>query len=74
MSYFYTGKSIGLKADIERHRKHEEELKLLVEKLESIPEDQQTKMDKAFIRTYRHCMVLLWESKAQLLEQLGRKQ
>ena len=67
-SYFY-GKTKGLNADIARHRQHEAELKAKITELEGKADD----MSKASVRVYRSFLNKLWESKAAVLEKLGKK-
>ena len=67
-SYFWE-KANGVNADLERHRVHEAELRERIAALE----DKDDPMSQAALRTYRHFLNLLLASKAQVLEQLGRK-
>lgn len=71
MSYFWTPKPIGLNADIERHRGEEKELQGKIVELEG--KEVKTDFDLVALRVYKHHLNLLWESKAKILEQLGRK-
>jgi hypothetical protein len=71
MSYFWTPKPIGLKADIERHRKEEAELQANIKELEENP--ARNDFEETALRVYRNFLNLLWESKAKTLEKLGRK-
>lgn len=67
MTYFWTPKPIGIKADIQRHC---EEQQRLEEKIRLLEEDENS--NKIFIRTYRELLNRLLESKAQVVERLGR--
>ena len=49
MVYFWTPKPIGLKADIERHRKAQQELEDSISELESQPEST---YKERYLRTY----------------------
>lgn len=73
MAYFWTPKPIGLNADIERHRQAEQGLKDNIKELEDKVKPL-TYFDEVALRVYKHHLNLLWESKAKVLEQLGRKQ
>lgn len=68
-SYFW--KTVGLKADIERHRKEELKLQEKITELESIevPNESQT----IHLIFYRNFMCLLLQSKAEVVNKLGRK-
>ena len=68
MNYFYE-KASGLNSDIKRHREEEERLIALIDKLEA----DGNKDNSAFIKTYRNSLLVLQQSKAELLTQLGRK-
>lgn len=68
-SYFW--KTVGLKADIERHRNEEMYLQEKITELESIEalnESQTTRL-----RVYRHFMCLLLQSKAECTSKIGKK-
>ena len=68
-SYFW--KTVGLKADIERHRKEELKLQEKITELESIgaPNESQT----IHLRVYRNFMCLLLQSKAECTSKIGKK-
>lgn len=71
MSYFWDFKPIGLNANIERHREKEKELLGRIKELEEI--ENPTDFDVRCAQVYRDFLGKLWESKAQILEKLGRK-
>ena len=68
-SYFW--KRVGLKADIDRHRKEEIYLQEKITELESIESlnDSQTTL----LRVYRNFMCLLLQSKAECTSRIGKK-
>jgi len=68
-SYFW--KTVGLKADVERHRKEEIYLQEKITELESIEalNDSQTTL----LRVYRNFMCLLLQSKAECTSKIGKK-
>jgi len=68
-NYFWN-KASGLNADIQRHREEEQRLIEIILDLES---KEPTEMNKARIRTYRNILLVLQQSKAELLTKLGRK-
>ena len=68
-NYFWN-KASGLNADIQRHREEEQRLIEIILDLES---KEPTEMNKARIRTYRNSLLVLQQSKAELLTKLGRK-
>ena len=69
MSNYFYGKTKGLNAEIARHRQHEAELKAKIAELEGKDDD----MSQAALRVYRNFLNKLWESKAVVLEKLGKK-
>lgn len=60
---------LGLNADIERHRKAEQDLMRRIEELEG----KTDQMSLAAMRVYRNSLCILQQSKAELLTRLGRK-
>ena len=68
INYFWE-KANGVNADLERHRAREAELQDKIRALEDLNDP----MAEATLRTYRHFLNQLLASKAQVLEQLGRK-
>lgn len=69
MKYFYKD-AIGLNSDIERHRKEEQSLEKLIKTLE---DSEDNEINKSFLMTYRNSLLILQQSKAELLSKLGRK-
>lgn len=51
---FFWKDTSGLNADIERHRKKEQELEQKIAELEAIPEQERDSFTDCNIRTYRH--------------------
>ena len=70
MAYFWTPKPIGLKADIERHRKAQQELEDNISELESQPEST---YKERYLRTYRNMLCILLQSRAEVVTKIGRK-
>lgn len=72
--YFWDdpNKPIGLKADIQRHREEQLDLEKRIAEIESNPNPSQ--MELRSVKAYRHFLCKLLQSKADLLERLGRKQ
>jgi len=68
-SYFWN-KVSGLNADIQRHREEEQRL---IEIILNLKSKELTEMNKARIRSYRNILLVLQQSKAELLTKLGRK-
>ena len=68
-SYFW--KTVGLKADIERHRKEELNLQEKITELESI--EVPNKSQTIRLRVYRNFMCLLLQSKAECTSKIGKK-
>jgi len=64
--YFFDLKPKGLNADLKRHREEENRIKAI---LEIATKENNT----AVISIYQHSLNALWESKAMLVEKLGRK-
>lgn len=69
MKYFYKD-TTGLNSDIERHRKEERRLEELIKTLE---DSEDNEINKSFLMTYRNSLLILQQSKAELLSKLGRK-
>ena len=63
---FFFGKVAGLNADIERHRDYEKDLR---QKLAEYEEEG----NENLIRTYRHFLNQLLQSKADVVSQIGKK-
>ena len=68
MKYFF-GEAAGLKADIERHRKTQAELEAKVAEAEGNPDRE---FADVYIRTYRHFLCQLLQSKAEVVSKIGR--
>ena len=71
MRYFWDppGKKIGLKADIERHRKERIKLETEIAKREQSTDP----MAVSFVRTFRHFRCQLEQSFAEIVPKIGRK-
>lgn len=69
MKYFYKDVT-GLNSDIERHRKEEQRLEKLIKTLE---DSEDSEINKSFLMTHRNSLLVLQQSKAELLSKLGRK-
>lgn len=69
-NYFW-GEAPGLNADIERHRAHEQVLRDRIAKLEA--QTELTEMDQRVLSTWRHFLCKLQDSRAEVVNQLGRK-
>lgn len=70
VSYFWK-KAAGANADIERHRDEERKLVQRIEELEA--QDQNDPMVRQSLRTYRHFLCQLQQSKADAVDKIGRK-
>jgi hypothetical protein len=68
MKYFWT-QAKGLKADIERHRVKEAEFNAKIAELEG----SQEPMDIAALRVYRRFRAQLLQSKAEIVEKIGKQ-
>jgi phytoene/squalene synthetase len=68
MKFFWNNTS-GLNADIERHRAEEKELLVKIADLEQ----KQDPMSIAALRVYRRFLAQLQQSKADVVNKLGRK-
>jgi len=64
MSFFF--KKLGLNADIKRHREQEKQLREEISRYEASGETQH-------VKTYKHFLNLLLESKAQLTSKIGKQ-
>ena len=71
MSYFFTPKKIGNNADIARHTEHQKELERKIEILEL--NENRTKKEDYSLTVYRSFLCKLLESKAQVVDNIGRK-
>lgn len=71
MSRYFWNDATGVNADIERHSKHEKELQEKIASLESI--EDPSDFDKRAIATYRHFLLQLQQSKAEVVVKLGKK-
>ena len=60
----------GLKDDVNRHRTKEAELDARIAELEARPEDP---MAVAALRTYRRFRAQLLQSKAEVVEKIGKR-
>jgi BMFP domain-containing protein YqiC len=69
MKYFWN-KVKGLNADVERHRAKEAELDARIAELEARPNDP---MAVASLRTYRRFRAQLLQSKAEVVDKIGKK-
>lgn len=67
--YFYQA-ATGIKADIERHRKKEQELITTIKELEVM--DQSDLMISTSLSTYRWLLYQLELSKAELVSKIGK--
>lgn len=71
MTKFFWEDNIGVNADIDRHRKKEAELAVRIAELEvEVLTDPDAEV---WLRTYRHLMCQLQQSKADAVNKLGRK-
>lgn len=68
MSFFWK-KTLGLKADIERHREQEQEFIAKIAELET----KDDPMSIAALRVYRRFYAQLQQSKADVVSNLGKK-
>jgi len=68
MKYFWTPKPIGLNADIERHRKAQQELEQKIAELE----DSSLEFKEFYLRVYRNALCILLQSKAEIVAKLGK--
>jgi hypothetical protein len=66
---FFWGDTRGLKADVERHRAKEAELDVRIAELEARPNDP---MAVAALRTYRRFRAQLLQSKAEVVNKIGK--
>lgn len=72
MTEFFWKEASGLKADIDRHRKQEAKLKQRITELEN--QDDPDAMDERALRAYRYFLCRLQQSKANVVNKIGRKQ
>lgn len=68
---YFWGKASGLNADIERHRAHEQALQARIAELEA--QTELTELDQRVLNTWRHFLCQLQDSRAEVVNQLGRK-
>jgi hypothetical protein len=68
MKYFW-GDTKGLKADVERHRVHEQELDAKIAELEG----KDDPMSIASLRVYRRFRAQLLQSKADVVTKIGKR-
>jgi hypothetical protein len=66
---FFWDKAKGLNADVERHRAKEAELDARIAELEARPGDP---MAVAALRTYRRFRAQLLQSKAEVVNKIGK--
>jgi uncharacterized protein YdcH (DUF465 family) len=69
MMRFFWQDARGLKADVERHRAKEAELDAKIAKLEG----SEDPMDVAALRTYRRFRAQLLQSKAEIVNKIGKR-
>ena len=69
MTYFFS-KSVGLNADIERHRLKEQGLRAKIEELEKL--ESPDKFQVRVLQAYRHILNQLLQSKADVVSKLGK--
>jgi hypothetical protein len=69
MMTFFWSKAKGLAADVERHRAHEAELDAKIAELEGISDP----MSIASLRVYRRFRAQLLQSKAEVVNKIGKK-
>ena len=67
---FFWNKANGIKADVERHRAKEAELDSRIAELEARPNDP---MAVAALRTYRRFRAQLLQSKAEVVDKIGKQ-
>lgn len=67
-SYFW--REIGLNADIDRHRQEEINLRTKIAELEA--KESLDYFNQEVLRTYRYLLGQLLQSKAELVEKLGK--
>ena len=70
MKWFHKD-ATGLNADIDRHRAEEADLIARIEKLEGIANP--TEMDLRALRVYRGFLSTLQQSKAEVVNKIGKK-
>lgn len=70
MKWFWSDAK-GVKADVERHRAKEAELDAKIAELEAIKEPGP--MDIAALRTYRRFRAQLLQSKAEVVDKIGKR-
>ena len=68
---FFWGDTKGLKADVNRHREHEAKLDARIAELEGKAEAGP--MDIAALRVYRRFRAQLLQSKADVVNKIGKK-
>ena len=73
MTKFFWKDASGVNADIERHRVEEKRLESKIFDLESVPIDERDKFHEVYIRTYRHFLCQLRDSKAEVVTKIGNK-
>jgi hypothetical protein len=61
----------GLRADITRHRRKEQNLREYIAELEAI--ETRTEMEDSVLRAYRHILEQLLVSKGDVANKIGRK-
>lgn len=69
-NYFWRPKPIGLNANIKQHMKEQGKLERKIEELENI--EHPTEMEIRTLRTYRHFLTQLLQSKADIVSKLGK--
>jgi|LakMenEpi13Oct10_1017325.scaffolds.fasta_scaffold79934_1 hypothetical protein len=66
---FFADNSLGLKANLERHNKRQEQLMASIQKIL----DEPSEFDDVLLVSYRNMLDLLLASKAELVSKIGRK-
>jgi hypothetical protein len=69
MPYFWN--KLGKNRDIERHREKQAELEFKIAQLEA--KETLSESDEIYMRTYRQLLNSLLQSKAEIVEKIGRK-
>jgi hypothetical protein len=73
MKNFFANNNISVKADVERHRAKEKELTLKIEQLEAdLLADPTDKFATVALRTYRHLLCQLLDSKVNAVSKIGK--
>ena len=70
---FFADNSLGLDADLERHRKQERRLRSAIERLSEKSDDEDEINNRIFLEAYSNSLDNLLKSKARLVNKIGRK-